>query len=223
MTLRCVLLDIDGTLIDSNHFHAESWRQAFSEFGYNVPMEHIRPLIGMRGDKLIIAIDPTLPEKGQIAKKIMEHRETIFLTKYANRVRPMQGARSLLEYLRNVGLTLTIASSSREKELSVLLKTTGIDDLLATSFPALEAKESKPSPDIILRGLEQSAARPDEAVMLGDTRYDIEAAARAFVPTIALRCGGSNDKELAGAYAVYDDPADILRDPRSLFSARYEQ
>ncbi|HYJ80259.1 MAG TPA: HAD family hydrolase, partial [Longimicrobiaceae bacterium] len=124
-------------------------------------------------------------------------------------------ARELLERMRADGLTLVVATSASKDDLGALLKAAGVEDLIDASSTSSDAEESKPDPDIVQAALDAAGCDPGEAVMLGDTPYDIEAASRAGVGCVALRCGGWwSDEDLAGATAVYDDPADLL--------ARYE-
>ena len=207
--LRGVLLDIDGTLVDSNDAHARAWVAALAERGVHVALAAVRPLIGMGGDKLLPAaadIDPESP----LGREVAERRSEIFLERYLPTVAPFPEARALLERMRADGLTLVAASSARADELRALLDVAGARGLLAAATSADDAARSKPDPDIVEEAARRSGHQPSELVMLGDTPYDVEAAGRAGVRVIAFRCGGSRDDALRGAAAIYDGPADLL-------------
>ena len=207
-----VLLDIDGTLLDSNDAHAQSWVEIFRRYGYDIPFGRVRPLIGKGGDKLLPELTGIDSEAGE-GKQMTEERKQLFLRYYLLKLRPTNGARDLVERLRDDGFRLVVATSSSGDELDRLLRQARVDDLIEQATSSSDAEDSKPDPDIIQAALKKGKLRPQEAVMLGDTPFDIEAAAHAAVPTIALRCGGWwDDAALAGAVAIYDDPATLLAD-----------
>ncbi len=207
--IRGVILDVDGTLVDSNDAHAKSWVEAMAEYGYDVPYEKVRPLIGMGGDKVLpetIGVD----KDSELGKKISQRRAQIFKERYLPTVRAFPQADELLRRMRSEGLKLAVASSAQPDELKALLSKVGASDLIEEESSAKDAQSSKPDPDIVHVTLQRIGLPADEVVMLGDTPYDIEAARKVGVGTIALRCGGWNDKDLAGAIAIYNDPADLL-------------
>lgn len=205
-----VLLDVDGTLIDSNDAHARSWSETLAEFGRAVPATEIRPLIGMGGDKLLPRFlgEESESERG---RAFGARRGEIFRERYVPHLRPTPGALDLVRRLRNDGLRLIIATSAQEEELEIMLRQVGLDDLIEQKTSADDAEHSKPDPDIIQAALRKVRLTPDRAVLIGDTPYDVTAAARAGVETIGLRCGGWDTNGLHGAIAIYDDPADLLR------------
>ena len=209
-TLSTVILDIDGTLIDSNDAHARAWVDTFAEFGYEVPFERVRPLIGMGSDKLLpeaVGIDKHTDE----GKKLSARRTEIFLERYVPTLRAFPQVRALLERMRADGLKLVVATSAKEEELEQLLKIAGVGDLLEETTTSSDAKHSKPDPDIVSAAVERAGVAADEALILGDTPYDIEAATQIGVDVVAVRCGGWwDDADLQGALAIYDDPADLL-------------
>ncbi len=210
MVIRGVLLDVDGTLVLSNDAHARAWRQAFTEHGYDIPYERIRSLMGMGGDKLLPTLVPGLSDSEGDGKRIAERRKAIFLEQYAPGLRPASGARQLVEHLRDAGLKLVISSSAKSDELEALLKAARIEGLVHTVTTSSEADESKPAPDVVAVSLRKIGLPEEHVLLLGDSPYDIESAAQVGVGVIAVRCGGFGDERLAGALAIYDDPADIL-------------
>ena len=208
--LRTVLLDIDGTLIDSNDAHARAWVDALRTHGYVVPFEEVRPLIGMGGDKLVPQLTGLDPESGE-ATRLGETRSKLFLERELPMLRPTKGARALLEQLTWLGMELVVATSAKSSEVQALLEQAGVADLIPLASSSSDADRSKPDPDIVQAALRKSGSLAAQSVMVGDTPYDIEAAGRAKVPSIALRCGGWwDDAALRGATAIYDDPAELL-------------
>ncbi|AKF03037.1 hydrolase, haloacid dehalogenase-like family [Sandaracinus amylolyticus] len=204
-----MLLDVDGTLLDSNDAHARSWVDVLRSEGFDVAFERVRRLIGKGGDKLVPELTGIDPESERY-HAISERRAERFLEHYLPSLRPFPGVRALVERLRRQGLALVVATSSRAKEADALLEAAGVADLLARRTSSDDADESKPDPDIVQAALRRAKLAPSEAILIGDTPYDLEAAARAGVAMIALRCGGWDDASLAGAIAIYDDPADLL-------------
>jgi HAD superfamily hydrolase (TIGR01509 family) len=204
-----VILDVDGTLVDSNDAHARAWVDAFREFGYDVPYERVRPLIGMGGDHLLpeaIQLESDSPKGEALAKR----RGEILAERYLKTIKPFPGTRDLLERMRAEGLEIAIGTSAQEEELKPLLEIAGVTDLIDSKTSAEDAESSKPEPDIIRAALKRLQLPPARVLMLGDTPYDIEAAGRAGVRTVAFRSGGWKDDGLKGAIAVYDGPADLL-------------
>ena len=208
--MKGILLDIDGTLVLSNDAHAEAWVRAFEHFGYMVAYDAVRPLIGMGGDKLMPEIVPELGSDTDKASEVSKYRSQLFLNEYAAGLKPTPGSRALVQKLQSEGLKLLVATSAKAKELSVLLKAAEVDDLLKQATTSDDADNSKPDPDIVHAALDKIGLPATEVIMIGDTPYDIEAAGRAGVQLIALRCGGWEDKDLTGAVAIYDSPADLL-------------
>jgi HAD superfamily hydrolase (TIGR01509 family) len=207
--LKGVIFDIDGTLVDSNDAHAQSWVDTFVEAGYEVPFELVRPLIGMGADKLLpktIGIRHDSEE----GRKLLKRRSEIFRERYLPRLRPLPGARALVLRVREDGLKAIVATSAKDNELKGLLKAAEVDDLMEEKATASDARRSKPDPDIVEAAIEESGVPSDKAVMIGDTPYDVEAAMRAGVRAIAFRSGGWDDASLKGAAQIYDGPADLL-------------
>jgi HAD superfamily hydrolase (TIGR01509 family) len=207
--IRAVLLDVDGTLVDSNDAHARAWVEAFAELGYSVPFERVRPLIGKGGDKLLpelVGVDSESPE----GKRIDEHRARIFRERHVPWLRPFPRAAELLERFRSDGLALVVATSAKKDEMDALLRICGAAELVTGKTSSDDAEESKPDGDIVAAALKVAGVDPAGALMLGDTPYDIEAAERAGVRTVALRSGGWDERALGRAAAVYADASDLL-------------
>jgi HAD superfamily hydrolase (TIGR01509 family) len=206
--LKGVLLDIDGTLLDSNDAHAQSWVDALSASGVKREFQEVRSLIGMGSDHLLprLGIDPE-SERGKTIAKL---RAQVFREHYLPNLKPFPGTRGLLERMQSDGLTLVVATSAGRDEVQPLLQAAGIADLVDAKTSADDAEESKPAPDIVEAAVKRSGAEHDQLLMLGDTPYDVESARSAGVAVVALRSGGWDDAALHGALAVYADTADLL-------------
>jgi HAD superfamily hydrolase (TIGR01509 family) len=210
VTRRGVILDIDGTLVDSNTAHAESWVETLAHHGYDVSVARMKSLIGMGGDKLLPAAIG-VADDSELGKRLSEERSRLFLREYLPQLRAFPGGRELTQRLRRDGYTLVVASSAGQDHLERLIEIAGIADQLDDITSADDAARSKPAPDIVFAALKRGRLRPDEAIMLGDTPYDVESARRAGVGMVGVRSGGWSDAELSGALAVYDDVAELLR------------
>ena len=207
---RAAILDVDGTLVDSNDAHAHAWAQALTEAGVDAPFERIRPLIGMGGDKILDSVAGVSKDSRE-GKALSARRKELFERDHLPGLRAFPDVRALLERMRAGGLELAVASSASPEELGPLLDLAGVQDLLASRTSSGDAERSKPDPDIVRAALTRLGMPAAQVCMLGDTPYDVEAAARAGIGTVALRCGGWQDADLKGALAIYDDPADLLR------------
>jgi HAD superfamily hydrolase (TIGR01509 family) len=206
---RAVILDVDGTLIDTNDAHAHAWVDVCRDFGYEVAFGEVRKMIGMGGDRVLPRLTGQ-SEDSDIGKEMKERRGKIFRERYLPGCRPFPGARELLQRMRNEGMTLVVATSASKEDMAALLKAAGVDDLIEAKTSSADADASKPAPDIVEAALDNAGCDASEAVMLGDTPYDVAASNRAGVRCIALRSGGWDDDALAAAAAIYDDTADLL-------------
>jgi HAD superfamily hydrolase (TIGR01509 family) len=204
-----VLLDLDGTFIDSNDVHARAWVEALGEAGYRVSFENMRRLIGKGGDKVLPQVTG-LEKESTRGKRIGERRGEIFKEKYLPHLLPFPQARALLERMHQDGLLLVAATSAKEDEMNALIELTGGAQFFHKAISSTDAPRSKPDPDIVEAALQRAAISAAEALMLGDTPYDIQAAGAAGVRTVAVRSGGWSDADLQGAIAIYDDVADLL-------------
>jgi HAD superfamily hydrolase (TIGR01509 family) len=209
MSVSAALLDVDGTLVDSNDAHAHAWVEAFAEAGVTVDFVKVRRSIGMGGDKLMPAVSG-LTEDSPEGRRIASRRREIFKTNFLPHLQAFRDADRLVAALRRLGLTVVAASSAKQDELRHLLEIAGASSLLDAATSSDDAEESKPDPDILHAALERAKASASEAIMIGDTPYDVEAALRAGMQAIGFRCGGWADADLRGAVAVYDGPWDLL-------------
>lgn len=208
-TVRGVLLDVDGTLADSNDAHARAWLAALQESGFEVPWRRIRRLIGTGADKLVPQVTG-LRESDAKARRIVERRGQIFEEKELATVRPLPGARELLERMRREGLRWAVATSARPEEVASILERAGLADLVIAPPASAGDQPSKADPGVLQAALTHLKLEPHEVVMLGDTPHDLEAARQARVAAVLFRTGGWPDLQLAGAIAIYDSPGDLL-------------
>jgi len=212
VTIKAALFDVDGTLIDSNDFHAEAWQRTFAEFGQDVTLEKVRAQIGKGGDNLMPALLP--PEFLDANREKMDSfRADLFAREYIDRIRPFAGVRELFERVHAAGIGIILASSGIEEEVAHHLDLIGCKDLVAETTSADDAEQSKPSPDIFAAALaKQAGLNANEAVVIGDSPYDMQAAKALGIATIGFRSGGFPDEVLtaAGADELYDGAADLL-------------
>jgi HAD superfamily hydrolase (TIGR01509 family) len=208
--IRAAIFDVDGTLVDTVDFHAEAWQRAFRHFGKEVAFDDVRAQIGKGGDQLV----PVFWSKQEIEERgeaLAKWRTELFAKEYMPRVQGFPKVRELFEQLIANGLQIALASSAIGEELQTYKDRAHVADLIDTETSKDDAEKSKPHPDIFEAALERLGNPPtDQAIVIGDTPYDIEAAAKAGLRTIAVRCGGFPEETLKGAIAIYDDPADLL-------------
>jgi phosphoglycolate phosphatase-like HAD superfamily hydrolase len=208
--IDAVLFDVDGTLVDSNDLHAAAWQEAFRHFGLLVSFEAIRSQIGKGGDNLIPSLLP--PEiADRLQGDIEGFRSDLFQRDYLKRARPFPGAPELLQRLHGEGIHLVLASSAKRPELDYHIERLGCADIVAATTSADDVEHSKPCPDIFAVALDK--VRPllngGQAVVVGDTPYDIAAAAKIGLPAVAVRCGGFPEEELRDAAAIFDGPLEL--------------
>lgn len=210
--MRAVIFDIDGTLLDSVDLHARAWVEAFAHFGVTTDFADVRRQIGKGGDELMPVF---LSEKrvAQDGETIEAYRSDLFKRRYLSEVRPFPGVRPLFEHIRAAGLTIALASSGKRSEVEHYTEILEIGDLVDVATSSDDADRSKPHPDIFEAALEKLDGAPRDAIIvIGDTPYDAEAAAKAGLRTVGLLCGGFPEADLrsAGCVAIYRDPEDLL-------------
>ncbi len=206
-----LLTDIDGTLVDSNALHAEAWRRTFEHFGIQVGLDEAWRQIGKGGDKVIALFVPEL-DRNRLEVPLKKLRKEIFHRDYMARMVAFPQAGNLLIRVRRAGKKIALATSSDKEDLPVYGKLVGMEDLVDEASSADDAKNSKPDPDIFAAALEKVKMRAEQAIGLGDTPWDAEAAAKLGIPMIGLTSGGWKARDLlaAGCVEVWNDPADLL-------------
>ncbi|MET3722834.1 HAD family hydrolase [Sphingomonas trueperi] len=221
MPIKAVLFDIDGTLVDSNDFHVAAWEEAFATIGARFEAHVIHDQIGKGTDMLVPALLPDLDEAGQ--EKLGETHGAIFKAKFLDRVEPFADAHEILARVHADGLRVVLASSASTAELEHYLGLLDAHALVSETTSADDVERTKPAPDIFATALEKVAPlAPDEVLVVGDTPYDVEAARKCGIAAIGLRSGGFADDALlaAGAVALYDDVAHLLREVAQSLIAR---
>lgn len=204
-----ILLDIDGTLVDSNDANARAWMEALQAHGIEVNYIKLREGIGMGGDNFLPKL-ASLEAESEQGKAISQTRSEIMKSKYMPNLQGFPQVKELLTRLHDDGYKLVVATSAKFDEAEVLLKLIGAEGLIDEIATSEDAKNSKPDPDILHAALQKSGLSADEVVMLGDTPYDVEAAQKAGIRSIGVRSGGWSAPDLKGTLAVYNDPADLL-------------
>jgi HAD superfamily hydrolase (TIGR01509 family) len=206
-----VLFDIDGTLADTTYLHTIAWWQAFRQFGHDVLMADIHRAVGMGSDHLIdhlLGAGRDRDQDGDIDAAHAAHHAA-----FRTRLRPTPGARDLLEICARHGLRVVLASSAKAADLDALRTAIDGDAFIDGITTSADVEASKPDPDIIGVALRGNGIDATRAAFVGDSVWDVHAAAKAGIPCVALTCGGTSAAELtdAGAVEVYRDPADLAR------------
>ncbi|OSI65538.1 HAD family hydrolase [Bradyrhizobium canariense] len=208
---KAAIFDVDGTLLDSVDLHALSWHEAMVKFGHDVSFEQARGQIGKGGDKLIPHF---LSEEAQRdhGNEMEEWRSNRFKSQYLPLVRPFSAVPDLFRRVRDAGVQIAAASSAKKDELSKYLEMAGVGDLVDVATSSDDVEESKPAPDIFEAVLKKLGVEGPDAVAIGDTPYDAEAASKAKVPMVGVLCGGFTEGSLrqAGCVQVYPGPAALL-------------
>jgi HAD superfamily hydrolase (TIGR01549 family) len=209
--MSAFVFDIDGTLIDSNELHVQSWDRAFRHFGKTIPTEALHEQVGKGTDQYLPEF-LTADEIERFGKQLDDYRSKIFREEFLPKVKPFPKVRELFERLKNDGKRILLASSGKEKDTQHYIDLLKIDKFIEGCVSGDEADRSKPQPDIFLACIEKFNLARDSTIVVGDTRWDVEAAAKVGLRTIAVTCGGFDAALLraAGAIAVYKDPADLL-------------
>lgn len=210
-----VLFDIDGTLVDSNYLHVHAWMRAFADMADDLaqPVDawRIHRGIGM-GSSLLLA-DLLGADADRLAERAKDGHARHY-RELAALQRPFDGARELVRAVAERGARTVLATSAAPAELAELLNVLDLEDVLAGVTSAKDVENAKPEPDLIQAALQIAGVPAERAILVGDTGWDVEAAARAGVPCVAVLTGGVSEAELlaAGAAAVYRDAAALLAD-----------
>jgi HAD superfamily hydrolase (TIGR01509 family) len=197
--------------VDSNSLHAESWRRTFEYFGIEVGLDEAWSQIGKGGDQLI-PVFVSAEDRERLEDDIKRYREDLMKREYMPRIVPYAQARDLLERLTKEGMRIVLATSAKGDDLAFYKRLVGMEDLVDEEATSSDVKESKPEPDIFEAALKKAGARPEDAIALGDTPYDAEAAGKLGIQTIGLTCGGWKRRDLlsAGCVQVFRDPQHLL-------------
>jgi membrane protein len=211
MQRPAILFDIDGTLVDSNEAHVDAWCRAFSAEGVEIGRSEIREQIGKGGDNLLPSLLPDASEA--LRSRIDRAHGDIYKRDYLPHVQPFEGARAILAKAAALGQKVVLASSASRPELDHYVDLLGARDVLAGTTSKDDVGHSKPCPDIFSAAVETIGCSPTEALVVGDTPYDIIAAKRAGIAAVAVLSGGFPEATLwdAGALEVRADVAEILK------------
>jgi HAD superfamily hydrolase (TIGR01509 family) len=203
------ILDIDGTLVDTNYQHTLAWYRAFRQHGHVLPIWRIHRHIGMGGDQLVTALcgEQVEDEDGD---DIRAAEGPLYMS-MIEEVEPLEGARDLISDLKDRGSAVVLASSAKENEVEHYIELLDAKDLADDWTTSADVETTKPEPDLVEVALEKAGVEPGEAVMIGDSTWDCKAAGRAEVKTVAVLTGGFSEQELleAGAVAVHESIEDL--------------
>ena len=210
MSKPAAILDIDGTLVDTNYQHAVAWYRAFLQSGKVLPIWRIHRHIGMGGDQLVASLagEEFDAEHGDDVRAA----EKVLYTALIDEVRPFADARALLEHLKAQGHAVVLASSAKPDEVDHYLDLLDARDLADGWTHAGDVEKTKPAPDLVAAAVKKAGG--GDAVMVGDSTWDCEAAQRAKIPTVAVLTGGFSEAELreAGASCVFPSLSELLAD-----------
>jgi HAD superfamily hydrolase (TIGR01509 family) len=203
------ILDIDGTLVDTNYQHALGWYRAFRRHGIVLPVWRIHRHLGMGGDQVVEALTDEQTER-DLGDRIREAEKELYL-ELIDEVEPMEGSRELIAELGQRGHVVVLASSAKEDEVEHYLDLLDARDLADAWTTSADVEETKPAPDLVHSALNKVGGSADDAVMIGDTPWDVKAAERAGVGTLAVLTGGFAIEELSesGARGVFESVADL--------------
>ena len=202
-----LILDVDGTLLDTVYLHVLAWWESFLAEGHEVSCFDIHRAIGQSSEELVEALIGTSDE--QLTKGHSERWAPL-----RKRCIPFHDVPELIRAAAERGLKVVYCTSGSEDDVADFREKIGCDDVVAAVVNSGDVEHSKPAPDIVRAALDAVGVAPERAVMLGDTVYDVRAAAAAGVACIGLMCGGIGERELldAGAVAVYGNPSELLQD-----------
>ena len=208
MALPAALLDVDGTLVDTNYHHALGWYRAFRRHGIVLPLWRIHRHMGMGGDQLVASLCGQDVEE-RLGDEVRAAEKDLYM-ELIGEVEPLPGARRLIELLKARGHAVVLASSAKSHEVDHYLDLLDARELVDGWTTSADVERTKPHPDLVAAGLEQAGGGP--GVMVGDSTWDCEAARRCGIPTVGLLTGGFSEQELldAGAEVVFESIADLI-------------
>lgn len=208
MTVKAVVLDVDGTLMDTNYLHVEAWARALEAVGRRAPRVEIHPKIGMGSGLLISEFVDDEDTGARVAE--LHGEEYAELQKHAH---PLPGAKEIVDSLARQDYQVWLATSAEPEELEHSLEELEAEGKLAGIVNSSDVEESKPAPDIFELALESAGVEPQEAVVVGDAIWDIEAARAAGIRAVGVLTGGAfsrEDLKEAGAIEVYENCTDLM-------------
>jgi|SRR5947209_5974601 len=207
--MAIAVLDIDGTLVDTNYQHALAWYRAFRRHGIILPIWRVHRHIGMGGDQVVEALTDERTER-ELGDQIREAEGQLYF-EMIEEVEPMDRSRELIEELRRRGHAVVLASSAKEKEVEHYLDLLDARELADSWTTSADVEATKPEPDLVKAALARVDGEHGDAVMVGDTPWDVRAAKKAGIDTVAVRTGGFGVDELreSGAIAVFESVADL--------------
>ena len=208
---KIAILDVDGTLVDTNYHHAIAWFRAFRRHDVTVQVWIVHRHIGMGGDQLVAAVAGDKVEE-ELGDAIREAEGELY-KKLINEVQPMEGARKLIEDLKERDNTVVLASSAKEWEVEHYIELLNASEIVDAWTTSADVEQTKPEPDLVHAALDKVDGEAAEAMLIGDTVWDVKAAASAGVETLAVRTGGFSDQELtdAGAREVFTSVEELRK------------
>lgn len=206
--LKAVLFDIDGTLVDSNNFHVLAWAEAFHAAGHDFSLSELHNQVGQGADNYVRALLPGVSDAE--AERLGDAHRRLFARHYMHRLKPFPKARDLIQRCRDEGLKVMLATSASAAEVERHLDVLGVREVVDGWTSADDVGCSKPCPDLFEEAARKAGVRPGDAVVIGDTPFDIAAADAAGIRSVAVRSGLFPDERLGGAVAIYDNVADLL-------------
>ena len=218
--IEAVIFDIDGTLVDTVDFHAQSWDRTFQHFGHQIPYDQIRAQIGKGSDKLMPVFfsleelnksddDPRLT----FGERMRDYRRELYKREYHSRIKAFPQVRELFKRIKAEGKRVALASSATKDDVATYKQIMDVEDLIDAATTTSEVESSKPEPDVFFVTLDKlGGIAPNNVIVVGDTPYDAEAAGKALLRTIGVLSGGFSAEKLrqAGCIAIYQNIADLL-------------
>lgn len=218
--IEAVIFDIDGTLVDTVDFHAQSWERTFQHFGHQIPYEQIRAQIGKGSDKLMPVFfsleQLNESDEGQsptLGERMRDYRRELYKREYHPRIKAFPQVRELFLQIKADGKRVALASSATSDDLATYIQILNVEDLVDAATTTTEVKSSKPDPDLFFVTLDKLGnIANNHVIVVGDTPYDAEAAGKANLRTIGVLSGGFSAENLtkAGCIAIYQNIADLL-------------
>ncbi|HEY9845125.1 MAG TPA: HAD family hydrolase [Candidatus Caenarcaniphilales bacterium] len=218
--IEAVIFDIDGTLVDTVDFHAQSWQRTFQHFGHQIPYEQIRPQIGKGSDKLMPVFFPVEKlnelDDGQsltLGERMRDYRRELYKREYHPQIKAFPQVRELFLRIKADGKQIALASSATKDDVVAYKQIMNVEDLVDAATTTTEVESSKPEPDVFFATLDKLGdIAPNDVIVVGDTPYDAEAAGKVNLRTIGVLSGGFSEENLrqAGCIAIYQNIAELL-------------